>query len=45
MYICYPVVDRAKVPLLGPGVVGVLVVVLRVLLPHPVRRVLLHPPR
>jgi hypothetical protein len=37
-----PVVDGAEVPLLVPGVVDVLVVLLRVLLPHPVRGVLLN---
>jgi hypothetical protein len=36
-----PVVDGAEVPLLVPGVVDVLVVLLRVLLPHPVGGVLL----
>ncbi len=37
-----PVVDGAEVPLLVPRVVDVLVVLLRVLLPHPVGRVLLN---
>jgi hypothetical protein len=36
-----PVVDGAEVPLLVPRVIYVLVVLLRVLLPHPVGRVLL----
>jgi hypothetical protein len=37
-----PVVDGAEVPLLVSGVVDVLVVLLRVLLPHPVGRILLN---